>query len=158
MTHRVPQAELSPEVLRTFPLLATASDEVLENLHQAGMQVEVPAQRLMYVPGEPCMGFPLVLSGRARVYTVGENGREITLYRLCAGETCVLAVACILSRRMLPAYIVAETSGAVLLVPPETFRGWFEQVPFWRTFVFSLLAERLANVIAITNDALFGRL
>ncbi len=108
--------------------------------------------------GEQCQALPLVLSGNARVFTEGENGREITLYRVFPGETCVLAISCILSGRPSPAFTMAETDGEVLALPGEVFRGWFERSQFWRTYVFAQLAERLVDVIAITNEAVFRRL
>ncbi len=146
---------LTSEVLQTFPGFAAASEEILENILAAGKRMMVPARRVMCAQGEQCRGFPLVLRGRARVHTVGENGRDITLYRLLPGETCMLAISCVLSGRLSPAYTVSETAGEVMIIPGPIFCEWFTQDPFWREFVFTQMADCLVDVITVTNNAVF---
>ncbi|MEM7351286.1 MAG: Crp/Fnr family transcriptional regulator [Acidobacteriota bacterium] len=158
MTHLLEDQALTPEILKTYPGFEPASDDVLADVLQAGIRLSIPAARVMCSQGEKCQGFPLVLRGRARVHTVGENGRDITLYRLLPGDTCMLAISCVLSGRLSPAYTVAETDGEVMLVPGEIFSHWFVQKAFWREFVFARLADCLVDVIQVTNDAIFRRL
>ena len=133
--------ELTTKTLRTFPGFATASEEILGNVLAAGKRMLVPARRVMCAQGEECRGFPLVLRGRARVHTVGENGRDITLYRLLPGDTCMLAISCVLSGRLSPAYTVSETSGEVMIIPGPMFANGSRRIrsgeslcsPRWRT-------------------------
>ncbi len=150
--------QLHPETLRQFPAFAAASDEILSQLIREGVRRKLPADLLICSPGAICDTVTFVLEGRARIFSMGENGREITLYRLEAGNTCVLAASSILSGLPLPAFSVTETAGEVLQVTASVFRTWFEREEFWRGFVFSLLASRLAGVIAITNAKAFRRL
>jgi CRP/FNR family transcriptional regulator len=57
------------------------------------------------------------LSGEIRVYKIGQTGREITLYEIERGETCILNASCILSGTSYPAHAVTTTDVDLLLVP-----------------------------------------
>ena len=49
-----------------------------------------------------CTGLLLVQEGRLRVYTLSEEGKEITLYRLNAGDVCLFSASCALRGVRLP--------------------------------------------------------
>ena len=149
---------LTVEALRTFPTFAEADDNTLEDLIHSAMHKSLPAGLIMCRPGETCPVLPVVLHGGARVFAIGENGREITLYRLLEGNACVLAAASILSRQPASAFSQTEAAGDVLLVPADFLRAWVDTNPFWRTFVFRLISDRLASILEVTNQAAFGRL
>jgi len=152
------QKQTQKETLQSFPAFAAASDSVLAELMEKGVHRKLPEGLMTSLQGTQCHYFPIVLRGSARVFTMGENGREITLYRLKAGEGCVLAAASILSDLPLPAFAITENEGEFLMVPAQTFHGWFDELDFWRKFVFSLIAHNLAHVIAVTNATAFRRL
>lgn len=92
-----------------------------------------------------------------RVYKVGENGRELTLYRLEASESCVLTASCILSNSHFPALAVTETAVRAALIPAPILRRWTEQYGIWREYVFGLMAQRLATVITTVEEIAFRR-
>jgi len=108
--------------------------------------------------GTMCSHLALVLEGRARVYKSGADGRELTLYRVHPGESCILTTSCILSDRPFPAFAVAETALTARLVPAATVKQWMERHAPWRTYVFDLLARRLDAVIASLGEVTFRRL
>lgn len=95
------------------------------------------------------------LAGTLRVYLVGMDGREITLYRVREGESCVLSAACILGNRRFPASAEIESDLSGLVVPSPVFRDWVSTEPFWREYVFGLLGERLAAVLAQFESTAF---
>ncbi len=146
------------DTLRSFPTFAEASEGTLENLLRSAIHRSLPAGIIMCRPGETCPVLPVVLHGGARVFAIGENGREITLYRLLQGNACVLAAASILSRQPAAAFSQTEAAGDVLLVPADLLRTWVDEDPFWRAFVFRLISDRLASILEVTNQAAFGRL
>ena len=108
--------------------------------------------------GTLCSHLALVLNGQARVYKSGPEGRELTLYRVRPGESCILTTSCILSDRSFPAFAVAETELTARLVSAATVREWMQRYPTWRTYVFDLLARRLDAVIASVEEVAFRRL
>jgi CRP/FNR family transcriptional regulator, anaerobic regulatory protein len=141
-----------------FPFLHQASAAV-----QADFAAEARLQRIrrgqfICMEGDACGELPLVLSGCARVYKAGETGRELTLYRIERGESCILTVSCIIGSRSFPAFAVAETDMETLLVPATTFRRWVLAHEAWGGYAFDLLARRLSEVMETVEEVAFRRL
>jgi CRP/FNR family transcriptional regulator len=153
-----PSETLTVETLRSFPNFAEANDRTLETLLQSAIHKSLPAGVIMCRPGDDCAVLPVVLRGGARVFAIGESGREITLYRLLEGNACVLAAASILSQKPASAFSQTEVGGDALLIPADYLRAWVDADPFWRSFVFNLINDRLASILEVTNQAAFGRL
>ena len=125
----------------------------------AGAQlVEMPAGLHICAERDACHQLALVLSGTARVYKLAESGREITLYRVSAGECCILTASCILSGRPFPAFAVSESPVAAALLPASQVTAWMTSQPAWRDYVWDLLATRLADVISLVEEVAFRRL
>ena len=59
--------------------------------------------------GMQCSALSLVLAGSARVFKLSESGREITLYRIGPGGSCILTASCIVNAQPFPALAVSET-------------------------------------------------
>ena len=78
-----------------------------------------------------CSGVVLVLSGTIRIYKLSEDGKEITLFRIGRGETCVLTIACIMGTGDIPFPVAAATEQAseIVLIPVETFKKCFYEIP-----------------------------
>ena len=82
---------LAARVAEVFPTLALAPSATLERIARDGIHSNLHAGTLIYGPQSPCGGFPLVLAGSIRVLQRFPDGREIQLYRVKAGESCLLS-------------------------------------------------------------------
>jgi len=100
----------------------------------------------------------LVSSGVVRVFKTGRTGREITLYRIGAGETCILSVNAILTRQPVPAAATAEQRVEAVMIPADALREWVQQQELWREFVFELISQRLLRVLNLVEDVVFRRM
>jgi CRP/FNR family transcriptional regulator len=63
----------------------------------------------------------LLREGTVRVQQVSENGREIVLYRVFAGESCALTTACLIGYEEYQAEGIAETDVEAVAIPRSTF-------------------------------------
>ena len=146
------------EFKRIFPAFRISPDGLVRELIDAGRRQRVPAAKQIYAEGDSCSAIAFVLSGEVRVYKVGQTGREITLYEIGPGETCILNASCILSGQNYPANAVTSTATELLLIPSEAFRrmvGAHEEI---RDFVFTLLSRRLSGVMELVEEVAFGRM
>ena len=98
----------------------------------------------------------LVMSGVVRVFKTGRTGREITLYRIGAGETCILSVNAILTRQPVPAAATAEQRVEAVMIPADALREWVQQQELWREFVFELISQRLLRVLNLAEHGTSG--
>lgn len=99
-----------------------------------------------------------LVEGRLRVSQVSASGREIVLYRIEAGESCVLTTACILAEQAYNAEGVAETDLAVVVLPQASFDRLAAEEASFRQFVFSAYSRRLLDLLQVVDEVAFGRI
>lgn len=141
-----------------FSFLQRAAADFRTAFFEAARPRRVAAHQFVAMEGDPCRALPLVLSGQARVYTMGAQGREVTLYRIAPGESCILTASCILGGQDFPAFVRTDRDTEMLIVPSDVVRTWMDRHPAWRQFVFQLIARRLATVIETVDEVTFQRL
>jgi CRP/FNR family transcriptional regulator len=142
----------------TFPELRSLDDPAWRTIRQSARLVTLAPGTRVFRDGESCGTYVLVLKGRVRVQKVSESGREIVLYRVGAGQGCVLTTSCLLAGEDYPAEAVAETEVRAVVIPAREFdRGLAESSGF-RHFVFSNYGRRLAELIMLVEDVAFGRI
>lgn len=107
--------------------------------------------------GMQCSHLALVLSGYARVFKLGETGREITLYRIARGQSCILTASCIISSSPFPAFAVCEADLEAVVIPTADVQRWLNDSALWRSYLFGLISDRLSEVIAIVEEVAFKR-
>lgn len=96
--------------------------------------------------------------GCIRVSQTSESGREIVLYRVEAGDSCVLTTACMLAEEAYNAEGIAETDVVAVVLPkPDFDRLVAEEEPF-RKFVFAAYSRRLIDLLRVVDDVAFGRI
>lgn len=145
-------------ILRSLPFLRQADPPARRDFLATAFLTRIPAGRDVFVEGDEAAAIALLLSGVVRVYQIGENGREITLYRFGNGESCILTANVILSRQTFPAIATVEQEAEAVMIPAAAFRDWVRRYDLWRDFTFNLLSQRLASLIATVDEVVFRRL
>lgn len=145
------------DLVELYPVLADLSDDGLRRLRERSRTLKVPAGTLLFDDHQICQGFPFVIAGGIRVVKAAANGRELPLYRVTPGETCVISTACLLGTSAYSARGVAESESELLLLPPSDFDALLAE-PAFRRFVFGLFAERIADLMQRIEDVAFRRL
>jgi len=145
-------------ISETFPFLRDATEELKSQISEHALYTEIPKGEFILVEGDECKHFVMVLSGMARVYKTSESGREITLYRLRKGDTCILTASCALSDRNFPAVAVAEEDVEAVLIPSQIFQDWVNRFDLWRNHVFTLLSESLSEMMSTLEEVAFRRM
>jgi hypothetical protein len=80
-----------------FAGLSGLSAEVKATLLAESRIAAVPKGAVIFGPGKAPENLLLLLEGAVRVQQTSESGREVLLYRVAAGESCVLTTACLLA-------------------------------------------------------------
>jgi CRP/FNR family transcriptional regulator len=131
---------------------------LLTDFVEAGQLVSLPRGHQIYWQGDACQGIAFLLSGAIRVYKCSENGREITLYEIVPGETCILNASCIIGRQGYPANAITLADCSALLIPADKFRRLMERHEPLRVFIYSLLGQRLAEIMELVEEVAFRRM
>jgi CRP-like cAMP-binding protein len=94
--------------------LRGAPADCVERFRQESRLLRVPAGRHLFDEQAACNAFPKCRRGRIRVSKLGPGGREITLYRVTPGESCVLTSGCLPGDMPYTATGIAETDIVLL--------------------------------------------
>ncbi len=143
-----------------------AARAILERLFPAGLEdlrrrveeVRLPARKKVFRRGDPCRNYLLVVEGSVRVQMLATNGREITLYRVRDGQSCVITTSCLISVEAYPAEGVTEVETTALVVPHAVFDQALGSSAEFRRFVFASQGQRLGDLIQRVEDVVFGRI
>lgn len=146
------------ELLELFPVLAGLDKAEQGQLRQSLVFLTLPAKAVPFRPGNSCERYLFILSGSIRVQLVSETGREIVLYRVERGETCILTTTCLMANETYPAEAVAETEVRVAALPRTTFRRLLASSEPFRTFVFSSFSQRIGDLLLAVSQVAFRRI
>ena len=138
--------------------LRAAPDDCLVRLRSESALLRAAAGTHLFDEHSTCSAFPIVLEGAIRVSKLGPDGREITLYRVTPGESCVLTSGCLLSGMPYTATGIAETNVTLIGMTQPLFDALLLQHPPFRRHVFGLFAERLADLTLLVEEIAFHRL
>jgi CRP/FNR family transcriptional regulator, anaerobic regulatory protein len=112
----------------------------------------------VFVPGQRAANFLLLLGGTVRVQQRSESGREVFLYRVQPGESCVMTTACMLADEDYAAEAFAETEVEAVAIPRAVFDDLTGRSAVFRTFVFRAYAQRIADLFALIDAIVFQRM
>jgi len=118
----------------------------------------LPEGTVLFRPGDEAPGFVLVLDGTIAVSLTGRSGREIELYAVAPGETCVQTTLCLLGQQVYSAEAAARTPLTLLIVPRGQFARLIDTSPGFRNYVFRSFGTRLADVTAVLEQVAFVRI
>ncbi len=149
---------LAARVAATFPELHDAPAATLERIARHAIYRKVPPGTVMFSDRTPCGGFPLVFAGSVRVVQRYANGRELQLYRIKAGESCLLSGTCLLGKSDYSASGIAEDKLELLVIPASEFHSLVSDDEVFRTYVFSLYGERIAALLNLVEAIAYQKL
>ena len=92
----VSQPTPDSDLVGLYPVLGNLPPEAHALLAKSGQRIRLPAGTAVFDERQHCQGFPFVLRGGIRVVKAAANGRELPLYRVTPGETCVITSSCLL--------------------------------------------------------------
>ncbi|MDK9697507.1 MAG: Crp/Fnr family transcriptional regulator [Siculibacillus sp.] len=143
--------------LASFPELAGLTSEQRTRLRERSHRLEAPAGAIVFSPGIPCGAYLLVLDGSVRVQMIADTGRQIVLYRVRRGESCVLTTSALLGEEAYAAEGVVETPTSAVSVPRAVFDELLSISDVFRRFVFTGYGRRVAEILATMQAAVFHR-
>lgn len=141
-----------------FPGLTGLSTTVSDLLDQRAVSAILKKGAVIFGPGNAAENLLLLVSGTVRVQQLSEAGREIVLYRVHGGESCVLTTACLLAFEDYSAEGIAETEVEAILIPRDTFDELMSVSKEFRAFVFEAYSKRITDLFMVIEEIAFKRM
>jgi CRP/FNR family transcriptional regulator len=154
----MPNQDLIARLLATFPEL-----EELEAEHRGDLLGSTQFNRLRggdiaYRQGQHCQAYVMCIEGQTRVFKTSESGREILLYQVGPGETCVLTTSCLMAGSPFPAESTAETDVLHAALPASAFSRLTGASQSFRKFVLDNYGDLLSSLIMLVDEVAFASL
>lgn len=118
---------------------------------------QLPRGLDLFAPGDKAQGFPVVLSGRVEVYLTGPSGREILLYSVEAGQSCIQTTLGLLGDEPYSGTAATVSEAEVVTVPKSLFLRLMDRDPAFRGFVLRSFGQRMADLTRLLEAVAFGR-
>ena len=150
--------DIREQLLAQFPIFRTLPSGELDDALRGGHLRRLSAGDSPFRTNSPCMGFSMLVSGVIRVVKPGSGGREVELYRLQPGESCLISTSCMLGKVNYPATAVAASDVALFTIPPSIFKQLLGRHDPFRDFVFNQFSLRLADLMVLVEAIAFQRL
>ena len=117
-----------------------------------------PQGKLIHRSEGGCRGVMAVVSGALRVYCVSEEGREVTLYRVEAGDVCILSASCLMDSLVFDVLIEAVEETEVCLIPSAALHKIEEENPLVELFIYKNATEKFSEVLWTIQQLLFMKI
>lgn len=137
-----------------FPALSEETESVSRLKTQLQL-IELPANQQVFQPGSACENFLMVIDGTVKVTLTGASGKDLVLYRVERGGTCILTTACLFSDELYPAHGETESPVTALAMSSGSFHKALADCPEFRNFVFSSLGFRFSDLMARIESVSF---
>ena len=144
--------------LAQFPPLIQLEPEARETLAKFSRIVEAPIGTIGYREGGACGAYVMRLAGQSRVYKMSASGREILLYRVAAGETCVITTTCLLGHSDYPASTIVEEPIRDVIIPAAAFNQLMIDSAVFRRFVMTNYGALITDLIMLLDEVAFHSL
>lgn len=141
-----------------FPFLQTLSAPHLQAAREAVAFPTLEADAVAYELDGACDNYLMCLDGRTRVFTRSDSGREMLIYKVGAGGTCVLTTQCLLSGGRFPAESVAEAHTELAAIPSGVFDRLIAGSAEFRSFVLKDYSRLLSGMISLVDEVAFATL
>lgn len=145
-------------LFRQYPMLGALPAENLTELLNASNRLKISAGTVVFDENQLCRGFPLLLSGSIRVVKAAANGRELQLYRVVSGESCILTSSCLLGHAHYSARGIAELDTEMVALSPALFEKLLSIHKPFRDYIFGLFSERLTDLMQLVSAVAFQKL
>lgn len=117
--------------------------------------LEVPKGATLFQPGEAVKGYVVMLAGRVDVNLIGPNGRDILLYRVAPGESCIQSTLGLLGGDAYTGEALAETPCRLVVIPRDVFFALLDSSQKFRRLVFGAFAERMQAMMQLVENVSF---
>ena len=141
-----------------FPVLKTLAPEHRATLQSRVAFAELSPGDVAYREGGECANYLMCLDGGTRAFKISSNGRELLLYRVLPGSTCVFTTQCLLAGGTFPAESVSEAATRMAAVPASIFHDLMGASPDFRRFVLEDYSQLLTNIITLVDQVAFSSL
>ena len=101
---------------------------------------------------------PVVFSGSIKVIRTEEDGREILLYYLTPGDSCIVSILAGMKNETSKIKAIVEEDADLMLIPADKAKEWVSKYKDWTEFIFDLYQKRFEELLDVVNSVAFQKI
>ncbi len=137
-----------------FPMWTNLTESQRQTLTSAALPRHCKKGELLHT-GADCMGLILVKSGQLRVFSLSEEGREITLYRLFDRDICLFSASCMMQNIQFDIAVSTEKESEILVIPADLYRSVMDESAPLANYTNEVMASRFSEVMWLMEQILW---
>lgn len=137
------------------PPSAAISKDLLDSLLKEGTLKTLKPNTVIIDENDYIRNVPIVISGTIKVFKLDEDGREILLYYIKPGESCVMSFLGAVCNGTSKIRAVVEEESQVLILPVHKATELIRSNPAWLEFIFQLYNARFEELLDVVNAVVF---
>ncbi|MFA5556571.1 MAG: Crp/Fnr family transcriptional regulator [Flavobacteriaceae bacterium] len=134
-----------------------SSPELVEKLYKHGISKEYKVGDILMNENSNIRSIPIVIKGSIKVIRTEEDGREILLYYIKAGESCIMSFLGGLHNETSKVKVEIEEDAEILFLPIEKVSLFIKEYPQWLDYIFRLYHKRFEELLDIVNAIAFKK-
>ncbi len=134
-----------------------SSPELVAKLYQYSLQKSYPAGTVILNENAHIRSIPIVMSGTLKVIRTDEDGRELLLYYIKAGESCIMSFLGGLHHETSKVKAEVEEEAEILFLPMDKVSLFIKEYPQWLDYIFRLYHKRFEELLEIVNAIAFKK-
>ncbi len=115
----------------------------------------VPKGTVLFKPGDAASGFVLLIEGQIDVFLTGATGRELLLYSIEPGQSCVQSTLGLMGGNEYTGEAISASSCRIVMIPRDRFLSFMNNSRGFRNFVFQAFANRMQSTIQVLEQVAF---
>ena len=151
---RQERTAFEPVYKQIFPFWEELPDTDKDYLCTHSRTVTYPRGKIVQ-DGSGCAGVILVQRGSLRLYMMSDEGKDITLYRLQAGDMCMLSASCVLEAITFEVFLDAEEDSGCHVISAAAFEAVSGRNPVVKIFALEMAVRRFSDVMWVMQQILF---
>ncbi len=133
------------------------SPELVEKLQQYSIKKTYKAGNIILNENAHIRSIPIVTSGTLKVIRTEDDGREILLYYIKAGESCIMSFLGGLHNETSKVKAEVEDDAEILFLPVEKVSMFIKEYPQWLDYIFRLYHKRFEELLEVVNAIAFKK-
>lgn len=133
------------------------SPELIEKLLQFGTKKQYKSGSVILDENSYIRAIPIVVKGVLKVIRTEEDGREILLYYIKAGESCIMSFLGGIHNETSKVRAETEEDAEIFFIPIERVTMLLKEYPEWLNYIFKLYHKRFEELLEVVNAIAFKK-
>lgn len=134
------------------------SPEIKEKLYKYGTIKKIPEGNIIVDENDTIYSIPIVLTGSINVYRSEEDGRELLLYDIKSGESCIMSFLGGIHQDTSKIRAITEEETEILFIPINRVSQLIKEYPEWLDYIFRLYHKRFEELLEVVNTVAFKKM